>query len=69
MKLSPHEVGQPLWQKLVEHHEAELVKLRARIENPRINEAERIELAWKIHTIKRFLALGHPATETVADAE
>lgn len=67
--LNPAEVGSPLWQKLVAHHDAELVKLRARIENPRITETERVELAWKIHTIKKFLSLGNPVAETVADAE
>jgi hypothetical protein len=67
--LNQAEVGSPLWQKLVAHHDAELVKLRARIENPRITEAERIELAWRITGIKKFLALGNPEPETVADAE
>lgn len=67
--LAPHETGSPLWQKLVAHHDAELVKLRARIENPRITETERIELAWRITGIKKFLSLGKPAEETVADAE
>ena len=69
MKLTPYEIGQPLWQKLVEHHEEKLAKYRARIENPRILEAERLELAWKILVTKEFLSLGKPAEETVADAE
>ena len=68
MKLNPAEIGSPLWQKLVEHHEEKLAKYRGRIENPRILEAERIELAWKIFMIKEFLSLG-TAEETVADAE
>jgi len=69
MKLSPHEVATPLWTKLTEYHEAELVGLRARIENPRITEAERIQLAWTIHAIKKFLSLATPETEQETDAE
>ena len=69
MSLSPFETATPLWAKLVEIHEAKLAKLRARIENPRIGEPERIELAWRIHAIKEFLALANPpAPNTGADA-
>lgn len=68
MILAPHETATPLWQKLVAIHEAKLVKLRARIENPRIGEPERTELAWKIFSIKEFLAMGKPAPEPGADA-
>jgi hypothetical protein len=63
MKLAPHEIATPLWGKLVEHHQATLTKFRARLENPRIEEPERRELAWRIHTIKEFLALAEPERE------
>lgn len=68
MKLAPHEVGTPLWQKLIGHYEETLTKYRARIENPRITEGERIQLAWQIHTIKEFLALGQPERKQETDA-
>ena len=66
--LAPHESGSPLWQKIEAHIKFRLIKHRARIENPRITEAERMQLAWQIATIKEFLAMGNPARE-VADAE
>lgn len=69
MKLSPHEVGQPLWQKLKEHWEEKLSKLRARIENPTISEAERIKLAWRIYTIKECIALGEPERKQETDPD
>lgn len=68
MKLNPHEIGTPLWDKLARHHADKLTKLRARIEQPRISEAERIELAWRIYAIKDFLALAEPAQKTETDA-
>ena len=69
MSLSPFETDTPLWAKLVAIHEAKLVKLRARIENPRISEPERVQLAWTITSIKEFLSLANPpATNTGADA-
>lgn len=60
MKLLPSEVASPLWSKLCEHYEPLLAKARARLENPRITEAERIELCWKIAGLKDFLALAVP---------
>ena len=69
MALNPQEIGTPLWQKLKELHELTLVKWRRRLENPRITEAERIELAWKIYTIKDFLALGEPERKQETDPD
>lgn len=60
MKLNPHEMGSPLWQKLEDHYCPILAKLRARIENPDLEESARIPLLWQAHTIKQFLALGDP---------
>ena len=60
MKLTPHEIALPLWNKLTEHYTPILAKYRARIENPRITEADRIELAWRIAGIKDFLNLATP---------
>lgn len=68
MKLSSHEIATPLWQKLEAHYTPELAKLRARAENPRLPEAERIELLWQIHFIKNFLALAEPEQKKVAGA-
>ena len=68
MKLSPHEVNQPLWSKLTSHYEPILAKHRARIENPRIKEEERIELAWRIAGIKELLALAEPEQKQQTDA-
>lgn len=63
MKLNQAEIGSPLWQRLKAHHEQILAEKRARLENPRIAEPERIQLAWEIHTIKQFLAIGQPVAE------
>lgn len=57
MKLSPHEIGTPLWTKLSEHYAEELRKHRARAENPLLPADERQGLLWRIDEIKRFLAL------------
>lgn len=57
MKLTPHEVNQPLWTRLSEHYTEELRKHRARAENPLIPADERQGLLWRIYQIKDFLAL------------
>jgi hypothetical protein len=68
MKLAPHEIATPLWDKLERHYQAILAKKRERLENPRIGEQERLQLAWEIHTIKDFIALGKPEAKKEADA-
>lgn len=68
MKLGPHELGSPLWQKLETHYRTKLATYRAEIENPRIKPERHIELAWKIATIKGFLALAEPGQEQETDA-
>ena len=60
MKLSPHEIATPLWNKLTEHYSPILAKHRARLENPGIEERERVALCWQIKAIKDFLALAEP---------
>ncbi len=69
MKLAPHEVQSALWQKLVEHYTPLLEKYRARVENPRVTETERIELCWKIASIKEFFDLAQPDRKQVAGAD
>jgi len=59
MKLTAVEVGTPVWHKIMAYYEPKLVKHRDRIENPRITEAERIEIAWRIAGIKELIALGN----------
>jgi hypothetical protein len=68
MKLAAHEIATPLWTKLVANYEPELARLRARAENPRMIEAERIELLWQIKFIKDFLALAEPEQKKVSGA-
>lgn len=68
MKLAQHEAASPLWQKLKTHHESILAQKRSRLENPRIEEKERIQLAWQIDTLKEFLALGEPERKKETDA-
>jgi len=68
MKLAPHEIASPLWQKLKSHTEAQLERKRSRLENPRIDERERIQLAWQIDTWKELLALGEPERKQEIDA-
>lgn len=60
MKLTPHEIAQPLWAKLVDHYTPLLAKHRARLENPALPEVDRIALCWQIKSIKDFLALAEP---------
>lgn len=62
--LNPHEANTPVWQKIEQHLNTQLAKKRERLENPRIAEAERIQLAWQIDTYKEFLALGQPEKKT-----
>ena len=68
MKLNPHEVATPLWGKLVGHYTPILAKHRARLENPRLPEAERIELCWKIAAIKELFELAEPDRKAVTSA-
>lgn len=60
MKLTPHEIKTPLWTKLVEHYEPKLASLRARAENPELEEPKRKDLLYQIKFIKDFLALAQP---------
>jgi len=68
MKLAAHEIATPLWTKLVEYYTAKLAKLRARAENPRLPEKDRVELLWQIEFIKDFLALAEPEQKKVSGA-
>lgn len=68
MRLTQYEIATPLWTKLVEFYTPELVRLRARAENPKMPEAERIELLWQIKFIKDFLALAEPEQKKVSGA-
>lgn len=60
MRLTPFEVQSALWAKLTEHYTPTLAKHRARLENPAIDERERIGLQWQIKVLKDFLALAEP---------
>jgi len=60
MKLTTNDVATGCWQKLLAHHDPMLAKLRARIENPALAEADRLPLLYKIHFIKELMALGDP---------
>lgn len=68
MKLTPHETNTPLWVKLSEYYATKLAKYRSRIEQPRITEAERVQLAWQIQGIKELLELAEPDREAETDA-
>lgn len=63
LKLSPHEVNSPLWQKIESNYRPKLAKYRARLENPTTPADERQDLAWKIAGIKELLALAEPSRE------
>lgn len=56
--LTQFDTQSPTWTKLLAHYTPLLAKHRARIENPGIEERERIALAWQIATIKDLIALG-----------
>lgn len=60
MKLSPYETATPLWARLSEHFETQLAKLRARLENPSITDAESAMLRWQIKGFKELLAMAEP---------
>lgn len=68
MRLTPHEAQSALWQKLVSHYTPLLAKHRARLENPRIEEKERIELCWRIAAIKDLFELAEPERKKETDA-
>lgn len=70
MKLSQSEVQSPLWVKISNYYSSMLVKYRGRLENPRIEERERLELCWRIYEIKNLLMLAEfsEPTKKVADA-
>ena len=69
VKLEQHEISSPLFQKLKKHYEDQIAGYRLRNENPRISEAERIELCWKIDSIKKFFALAEPSRKKESGAE
>lgn len=56
------------WEKLVAYYTPLLAKHRARLENPNIEERERVKLCWQIDTIKNLLALGEQDKKDVAGA-
>lgn len=69
MKLSPHEIGTPLWQKLQSHYEARLNELRISNDKSRPEDGT-IKLRAQIQQIKEFLDMGKthdPETEIAAD--
>lgn len=68
MKLTIHEVATPLWQKLEAHYTPKLAALRARVENPELEEAKRIPLLWHIQYIKEFLELAQLDPKKVTSA-
>ena len=68
MKLSPHEIGSPLWTRLSTHYENRIAKLRSRIESD-CDSAETARLRAQISEIKAFLAMALPGREKEANAE
>lgn len=63
MRLTNVEISSSLWNKLVDHYTPMLAKLRARAENPKLSEAERMPLLWKITHIKELLEMAEPSTK------
>lgn len=57
MKLTQIEIQSGLWNKLVEHYEPQLAKLRARAENPILAEVDRLPILWQIAHIKTLLEM------------
>jgi hypothetical protein len=68
VKLSQHDVASQCWQKIKTYYDEVIAKKRERLENPRISDAERLQLAWQIDTVKEVLSLGEPERK-VTDAE
>jgi hypothetical protein len=66
--LTDFERKSSVWEKLVAHYSEKLAKARQRLENPDIDERERIKLCWQIDTIKSLLALGEQDSKDVAGA-
>lgn len=63
-----HERKSSTWEKLQAHYKPLLAKHRARLENPSIDDRERVALCWKIDMIKGLLALGEQDNKDVAGA-
>lgn len=68
MKLNPLDIRSQAWEKLLSHYKPILAKHRARLENPDIEERERIGLAWQIKVIKGLIAHGDLDAKNVAGA-
>lgn len=62
------DVQSQCWERLKKHYQAQLAEWRARLENPNIEERERIALCWKIDTAKNLLAMEDTARKNVAGA-
>lgn len=66
--LNLHDIQTACWGKLKKHYEAKLAEYRIRLENPNIEERERVALCWKIDTIKGLMLLDQEARKNVAGA-
>ena len=66
--LTKTEVNTECWRKLREHYEEVLAGMRARLEQPRMDERERTALCWQIQTVKEFLAIEEQAQKNVTGA-
>ena len=67
MKLTQLEIASPLWQRLTDHYGVLLAKLRARIENPALSEADRMPLLHQIVHIKALLAMADPPKNEISE--
>lgn len=62
-RLSKLEIDSTTWDKVRKHAEERLAALRAKTENPRETEADRLGAAWCISELKELLKLAQPAKE------
>lgn len=66
--LNISDVQSQCWQRLKTHYAARLIEWRTRLENPTIEERERIALCWQIDAAKKLLAFEDEARKNVTGA-
>lgn len=68
LMLTPSDVQSECWTRMKKQFETQLTEWRGRLENPNIEERERLALCWKIDTVKQILMAETLVRKNVAGA-